>query len=95
MKTYSWFLLQQLNESKTDKPFSILTPELERGNQISMLVLQNGRMVYDALMSEGITVDWREPNVIRFASAPLYNSFEDVWRLVDAIDRAIHPIKNN
>jgi len=47
------------------------------------------------LMSEGITVDWREPNVIRFAPAPLYNSFEDVWRLVDAIDRAIHPIKNN
>ena len=95
MKTYLWFLLQQLKESKTDKSFSILTPELERGNQISMLVLQNGRMVYDALMSEGITVDWREPNVIRFAPAPLYNSFEDVWRLVDAIDRAIHSIKNN
>lgn len=95
MQTYSWYLLQQLNESKTNKPFSILTPELERGNQISMLVLQNGRMVYDALMSEGITVDWREPNVIRFAPAPLYNSFEDIWRLVDAIKRAIHLTKNS
>ncbi|MCF8341496.1 MAG: kynureninase [Chitinophagaceae bacterium] len=95
MKTYIWFLLQQLSESKTDKPFSILTPELERGNQISMLVLQNGRMVYDALMREGITVDWREPNVIRFAPAPLYNSFEDIWRLVDAIKRAIHLTKNS
>jgi kynureninase len=94
-KAYLWFLLQKLNKKQSDKLFTILTPEFESGNQISLLFLQNGRLVYDALMNEGITVDWREPNVIRFAPAPLYNSFEDVWRLVDAIDKAIHPIKNN
>lgn len=95
MKTYVWFLLQQLIEIQSEKTFIVLTPEIERGNQISLLFLQNGRMVYDALMSEGITVDWREPNVIRFAPAPLYNSFEDIWRLVDAIKRAIYPTKNS
>jgi kynureninase len=95
MKTYSWFLLQHLNQRQTEQIFSILTPEEERGNQISLLFLQNGRLVYDALMNEGITVDWREPNVIRFAPVPLYNSFEDIWRLVDAIRRVIQATKNS
>lgn len=94
MKTYVWFLLQQLNHRQTEKIFSILTPEVERGNQISLLMLQNGKAIYDFLMQEGITVDWREPNVIRFAPAPLYNSFVDVWHLVDGIQQAIHPSKN-
>jgi kynureninase len=95
MKTYSWFLLQHLNQRQTEKIFIILTPEVERGNQISLLFVQNGRLVYDALMNEGITVDWREPNVIRFAPVPLYNSFEDIWRLVDAIRRVLYPTKNS
>jgi kynureninase len=95
MKTYSWFLLQHLNQRQTEKIFIILTPEVERGNQISLLFVQNGRLVYDALMNEGITVDWREPNVIRFAPVPLYNSFEDIWRLVDAIKRVLYPTKNS
>ena len=36
--------------------------------------------MYNALMENGVIVDWREPNVIRMAPVPLYNSFEDVFR---------------
>ena len=45
-----------------------------------------GREVQDKLESCGMMTDWREPNVIRAAPVPLYNSFEDVYRFVDALN---------
>ncbi len=41
----------------------------------------------DELATEGIVCDFREPDVIRVAPAPLYNTFLDVWRFVDALRR--------
>lgn len=52
-----------------------------RGCQISLLTDLNGKKMFDYLSEHGVICDWREPNVIRFAPVPLYNSFEDVWRL--------------
>jgi kynureninase len=46
--------------------------------------------LFDHLTASGVTVDWREPNVIRVAPAPLYNSFEDCYRFAEmftAFDR--------
>jgi kynureninase len=40
-------------------------------------------------MEQGIIVDWREPNVIRLAPVPLYNTFEDVWKFFEAIKKMI------
>ncbi len=67
--------------------FRIITPrnKAERGCQISLLTADNGRELFDTLTNKGIIVDWREPNVIRTAPAPLYNSFEDVWHLGQAL----------
>ena len=45
-----------------------------------MLFLQKGKEVFEALKQNGVLADWREPNVIRVAPVPLYNSFEDVFR---------------
>ena len=45
-----------------------------------MLMLQKGKEVFDALTKNGVFADWREPDVIRIAPAPLFNSFEEVWR---------------
>jgi kynureninase len=35
-------------------------------------------------MDQGIIIDWREPNVIRLAPVPLYNTFADIWRFYNA-----------
>jgi len=61
----------------------IITPSNpdERGCQLSLLVEKQGRQLFEYLTQHGVVVDWREPNVIRIAPVPLYNSFEDVWRL--------------
>ena len=50
-----------------------------------MLMLKKGKQIFDALMKEGVIADWREPNVIRVAAVPLYNTFEDVWRFGNII----------
>jgi kynureninase len=40
-------------------------------------------------MAAGVIADWREPNVIRMAPVPLYNSFEDVWRFGQKLEEAL------
>ena len=52
----------------------------QRACQISILAHGRGKELFDKLTSEGVIADWREPNVIRCAPVPLYNSFEDVYR---------------
>ena len=75
---YLEFLLDQSGSSK----FSIITPrEPEwRGAQLSIRVPENGRNVVERLNGEGILCDFREPNVVRVAPTPLYNSYRDVHR---------------
>jgi kynureninase len=52
-------------------------------------MLKNGKQIYDSLMAQGIIVDWREPNVIRLAPVPLYNTFADVWSFYEAIKKML------
>lgn len=82
LAAYLHFILQDINNNKKEKMIEVITPadEKQRGCQVSMLMLQRGREVFEALMKEGVIADWREPNVIRVAPVPLYNSFEDVWK---------------
>lgn len=63
--------------------YRIITPgdPEHRGCQLSMLTDHRGKGLFELLLSKGIMADWREPNVIRFAPVPLYNSFEDVYWL--------------
>ena len=60
----------------------IITPAdpAQRGCQLSVLVHERGRELFDHLAAQGVLADWREPNVIRLAPVPLYNSFADVDR---------------
>ncbi len=78
---YLEFLLKEMDAG--EKYFTLLTPSSpdERGAQLSLLMKKDGKKIFKALTKAGAIVDWREPDVIRLAPAPLYNSFEDVFQL--------------
>ncbi|MCB0700716.1 MAG: kynureninase [Chitinophagales bacterium] len=67
--------------------FEIITPKEEdrRGCQLSLLFDSRGKEVFEALTNNGVIADWREPNVIRIAPVPLYNSFEDVYKFYNIL----------
>jgi kynureninase len=46
---------------------------------------EKGREVYVRLFADGFMIDWREPNVIRLAPVPLYNTFTEIWRFHHAL----------
>lgn len=79
--------LRFLIEETSGGAFKIITPrETEaHGCQLSILVKDEPRARFDALMSAGFVCDFREPNVVRVAPVPLYNTFEDCWRFTNAL----------
>jgi kynureninase len=79
---FLFFILDEINKEHHENIIEIITPEkqVEHGCQVSMLTLKNGKKVFNELSNAGVVADWREPNVIRIAPVPLYNTFEDVWR---------------
>lgn len=86
------FLDQVLKEAgeRFHGQLEIITPTetAQRGCQVSMLVHKNGRAVFDNLTKAGVIADWREPDVIRIAPVPLYNSFEDIWKFGHLLQEA-------
>ncbi|MDA9656477.1 kynureninase [Candidatus Marinimicrobia bacterium] len=58
----------------------IVTPE-KKGSQISIKV-KNGKSLFNDIIQKGLICDWREPNVIRLAPHPLFNSYEEVYRAI-------------
>ena len=87
LNAYLWFLLDEVNNSLDNRIIEYITPRKkeERGCQVSVLMLEKGKEVFDELTTEGVMVDWREPNVIRLAPVPLYNSFEEVWQFANIL----------
>ena len=79
LSDYLLFILNEINESLPKKIIEIITPKNNKGCQISILMLEKGKELFEALKQEGVIADWREPNVIRVAPVPLYNSFEEVF----------------
>ena len=69
--------------------WEVITPRdpAARGCQLSILVQDRPKERFAALQQAGITCDFREPNVIRVAPTPLYNTYYDVWRFAQAIAR--------
>ena len=85
LNAWLWFLLDDLNRQQNVQVLECITPRQEKGCQVSLLMLKKGREVFEQLTSESIITDWREPNVIRLAPVPLYNSYEDVWQFYSTI----------
>ncbi|WP_448520495.1 kynureninase [Rhodoflexus sp.] len=76
------YLLQEINAGAGRELVRILTPEdpQQRGCQLSLVVIKDGKKAFEKLLKAGVICDWREPDVIRIAPTPLYNTFEEVWR---------------
>jgi kynureninase len=89
LTAYMEFLLQDIKGY--DKMYSILTPpeKESRGCQLSIFMKVKGKKVFNALTKAGVIADWREPNVIRVAPVPLYNTFADVYRFASIFAGAL------
>jgi kynureninase len=83
--------LNEINEHSNNNIIEIITPldEKERGCQVSILMLKDGKRIFDELLKAGIIADWREPNVIRVAPVPLYNTFEDIFNFGKVIKESL------
>lgn len=70
----------------------VITPKNpdERGCQLSFYFPNHGKEVFDHLIENGVILDWREPNVIRVAPVPFYNSFADVFKFVQILKAAFN-----
>lgn len=79
-----------LDEMKNDA-INVITPRNpeERGCQLSIQVKNVDKNLHTKLTEAGVISDWREPDVIRVAPAPLYNSFEDVYRFSEKLKKVL------
>lgn len=86
-----YIILGVSERNKTTCSFEIITPSepAKRGSQLSMLVHGKGKELFEKLSKNGVVADWREPNVIRVAPAPLYTSFEDCYWFGKFLEDAI------
>jgi len=79
---YLEFLLLKMPDK-----IEIITPEdpKQRGCQLSLVVKENGKEVFEKLSSSGVICDWREPDVIRVAPMPMYNSYKDIFQFYEIL----------
>lgn len=89
LTAYLEFVLNDISEKVVSVNFEIITPK-ERGSQLSILTHGSGKTLFDKISAKGVVADWREPNVIRVAPVPLYNSFEDVYSFGEIIYNSIN-----
>ena len=84
---YFEFLINQIEIDR----IRIITPKnpKERGCQLSIQVKNADKSLHQKLMDHHIITDWREPDVIRCAPVPMYNSFEDVYKMVSILKELV------
>ncbi len=84
LTAYLEFILSDFKDNLT-----IITPQNknDRGCQLSIIVKKDGKKLFDFLQANNILPDWREPNVIRMSPVPLYNSFEDIFRIGEVMNK--------
>lgn len=89
LTAYLAYLIEQI--SGDSGVLEIITPKnpSERGCQLSLLIHRGGKAVFDEWYDQGVVGDWRNPNVIRLAPTPLYNSFLDVFRFARILEHSL------
>ncbi|EKB48474.1 kynureninase [Cecembia lonarensis] len=86
---YLEFLIEKI--SGDSGVLEIITPKIpnERGCQLSLLIHKGGKSVFDEFYKHGVVGDWRNPNVIRLAPTPLYNSFIDIYQFAKILEQSL------
>ena len=86
--TAYWLYLLEAGGGSTR--FEVITPRnpARRGGQISLVVHDRPREVLPALEAAGVVADFREPNIVRAAAAPLYNTYRDLWQFAQVVQPA-------
>jgi kynureninase len=84
--------LEHLIDSVHSDDIEIITPgdPKERGCQLSLRIKKNGRALFNKLISKDVICDWREPDVIRVAPVPLYNTFDDIKRFSEILKEILN-----
>ena len=67
---------------------TIITPK-EKGCQISIQVKNADKKIYNIITKKGVISDWREPDVIRIAPVPIYNSYTDVYKFYKILNSVL------
>lgn len=93
LTAYLAFVIEEVRKD-TGVALKILTPlqPERRGCQLSVVIPEAGRRVFDQLTANGVIADWREPDVIRMAPVPLYNNFEDIYRFGKILERSLNEL---
>lgn len=88
LTSFMEFVFNDISTRYSNCNLEVITPKDEdsRGCQLSVLAHGQGKEMFDFLTTNGVIADWREPNVIRLAAIPLYNSFSDVYALGQIIE---------
>ena len=83
--------LESLLDRIGSERLSVITPRdpEQRGCQLSIRVRGSDKGIFRKISEAGVVADWREPDVIRVAPAPLYNTFSDVHRFAEILNRAL------
>jgi kynureninase len=84
LTNYLQFLLE---DGRSGKRFNVITPREanERGCQLSIQAQEHLKELFGKLEAAGVKCDFREPNVIRAAPTPLYNTFHELWRFASIL----------
>jgi len=87
--------LEALLAGIPESPLRLLTPadSAARGCQLSIHLPDRGRVLHEALRREGLVTDYREPDVIRIAPAPFFNTYHEVWRVGLALRQAVRSLR--
>ena len=88
--------LEWLLEQRFEGRIRSITPKDSRGCQLSLVVRDSdvsARRLFEELCARNVTGDWREPDVIRVAPVPLYNSYSDVFELVQRLSQVIDTVE--
>ena len=89
-KQLSAYFSYLLGTIETDR-IEIITPD-QRGCQLSIRVKDSNKELYDFITKRGVVADWREPDVIRIAPVPLYNSFIDLYQFYKILEEAVSSV---